>query len=87
MGYPFNTLDYLRVFDSFLGGLGAYDYVAQSRDCVSTTEDLLPSINDTYNAWNFINDEEHYSIYYEEVPTIIYNGTEMISQEITPIYR
>ena len=78
-------MDYLRVFDSYLGGLGAYDYVSQSRDCVSLTEDHLPNLNETYKAWTFAN--ESYNIYMEETPTVIYNASETISQEIAPIYR
>ena len=66
-------MDYLRVFDSYLGGLGAYDYVSESRDCISITEDYLPRLNDTFKAWTFAN--ESYSIYQEDVPVIIYNAS------------
>ena len=66
-------MDYLRVFDSYLGGLGAYDYVSESRDCVSITEDYLPSLNYTYRAWTFAN--ESYNIYNESTPDVIYNAS------------
>ena len=78
-------MDYLRVFDSYLGGLGAYDYVSESRDCVSTTEDYLPSLNYTYRAWTFAN--ESYNIYNESIPDVIYNASQSLTQEIAPIYR
>jgi hypothetical protein len=90
LGYPFTTMDYLRVLDSYFAGLGAYDYVAETRDCVSTTQDYLPGLNETYNAWNFLdfeNPENHTLIFNESIPDIIYNATETISQEFTPIYR
>lgn len=46
-------MDYLRVFDSFLGGLGAFDYVDESRDCVSNLQDNLDVLNSTFMAWDF----------------------------------
>jgi hypothetical protein len=55
LGYPFIAIDYLRVFDSFLGGLGAFDYVEESRDCVSNMQDRLEQLNYTYMAWDFLN--------------------------------
>jgi hypothetical protein len=47
-------MDYLRVFDSYLGGLGAFNYVPESRDCISNIQDGLPVLNDTFEAWNFL---------------------------------
>ena len=53
IGYPFTTMDYLRVLDSFLGGLRAYDTVEESRACVSNIQDRLPDLNYTFKAWDF----------------------------------
>ena len=83
LGYPFTLIDYLRVFDSFLGGMKAYDYVSESRDCISNLQDRLPELNYTFKAWDFtdtsVEENYTYSIYDEELPVQIYNATEAIS--------
>lgn len=95
LGYPFTAMDYLRVFDSYLGGLGAFDYVDESRDCVSNLQDKLDVLNHTFMAWDFRDEvfgremnvtNYTYSIYSEDFNDTIYNATEVISQDIAPIY-
>ena len=55
LGYPFTAMDYLRVFDSFLGGLGAFEYVPESRDCIANLQDKLDQLNYTFMAWDPMN--------------------------------
>ena len=88
-------MDYLRVADSYLGGLGAFDYVEESRDCVLSIYDRMDVLNYTLLAWDFRDEvfdrprkfENYtYSIYDENFTITLYNATEFTSQDIAPIY-
>jgi hypothetical protein len=81
-------MDVLRVFDSFLGGLGAFDYVEESRDCILYMQDNMDHLNSTFMAWDFrdeifnrtmVVENYTYSIYDEPFNVTFYNATETIS--------
>ena len=48
VGYPFTLLEYLKVFDSFLGGYNLYSMIDESRSCVSDLQDSIPTFNYTF---------------------------------------
>jgi len=73
--YPSTFRDYLKVIDSYLGGLSGYEYVPESRLCVRFLADNNQQINDTIKVWNFT-EPKTYKIYYEtSAEIIIYNAT------------
>ena len=54
-GYPFTVKENLKVADSFLGGLSAYVYIPESRDCMRFLLEHHVQINATLAVWNSTN--------------------------------
>mmetsp|Transcript_1017 Transcript_1017/g.1848 ORF Transcript_1017/g.1848 Transcript_1017/m.1848 type:complete len:100 (-) Transcript_1017:1257-1556(-) len=63
IGYPFTTIEYLKVIDSFLGGYGIYKEVPQSRQCMTLILDKVVEVNYTIQAWNASDTTRDYFVY------------------------
>lgn len=97
-GYPFTSMEYLKVFDSFLGGFKMYEDFPVARTCMESLEKRYMTLEYTYYAWtevNLLNEgftkydnatgEAIYNIWPERLETKVYNLSEGTSQYLAPI--
>jgi hypothetical protein len=54
-GYPFTVYEYLKVFDSFLGGFNMYEQEEVARDCMESLQTRYMTLEYTYLAWTEVN--------------------------------
>lgn len=97
VGYPFNVYDYLDVIDSFLIGFNMYTLFPNvSKNCLNQVRVIIPVMNYTFRAWTafYTNDEYikqnktiQYSIFTATLDTQIYNLTQVVSGQFSPLYR
>lgn len=97
-GYPFTTMEYLKVLDSFAGGFQVYENYPVSIDCMASLEKKFPYLESTYLAWtevNLLNDgftkydnetgQPIYNNWNEPLEDRIYNVSEAVSFYFAPI--
>ena len=68
-------MDVFKVFDSALGGLNAYKFVPESRQCVRFLIENHDNLNYTLFAWNFTNDASPKIYNTEPFDITAYNAT------------
>lgn len=74
------------MIDSFLGGLGAYFFIPETRDCVRFQLEHVVEIDSTLQAWNFTNPDQELIYSYSAFDVTVYNGTQYISQYVSYMF-
>lgn len=98
-GYPFTSMDYIRIADSFYGGFKMYEQYPVSKLCMDSMESKYMTLEYTFKVWtevNFLNPnftkynntsgEPLPNIYSEPLDIQVYNLSEATSQYFAPIF-